>query len=366
MHQTDLKTVNDYFDIADELTNTDKLYKVYIASKKDTIDPIILKEMDQKRAKVYQYLSKIWNPYVAEVYGVSQLKESFVTENGIEKKLYLAVTEFVSGPTLTEYVKKNGCLSIRDALILCMQICDGLAPIHEASIIHRDIKPDNIIVQEQNELSIKIIDFGIAKEFDPEQEYESEFGGTFGYMSPESHSEKATPRADIYSIGCVLNFLLTGGDPTYKKYTGKIAIRKIIETAINEDPSSRYASVQELKRVLKHELRIGLFNSIPIIRSIPGFRTHTLWKELIAILVYTGVAFFEIVELVYSEYMDAIIFFVTCLLIPLIVSFDMGNVMFRICPDNLRHQNKHYLIFRTLITIISIISGIILLVYMSV
>lgn len=250
-----------------------KRYKTYLAMKADsTGNPhsVILKEMDEKRAHIYFSLESMWNPYLPDTYDVFQLVEPADPK----QNCYVAVTEYVSANgspeeeclSLTQFVYKHGPLTDTTSLSICAQICEGLKEFHEKGFVHRDLKPDNIMIAEYHLESpkIKVIDFGGAKHQNPNGNADTTVIGTLGYQPPESLSSRATNRADIYSVGCILNFMLTGQEPGIKVYRGKHSIERIIEKATNIDPSYRYKSILSMKRDIEHELRTTLWDKIPI------------------------------------------------------------------------------------------------------
>jgi serine/threonine protein kinase len=340
MNSNDLQIIQTCYTIEEELTKGDKIYKVYTATTEDDFNPVILKEMDEKRAQIYYALSKQWNPHIANVYSVHLLSNSTVLENGLTKQLYLAVTECVTNQnastTLTDYIRNNGFLDEKSALLLCIQICDGLRELHKAGFIHKDLKPDNIMVSDKIDSYglplIKIIDFGVAERAEhlsDETIIKSiiEDAGTDGY-SP--HDKKVTPRWDVYSIGCILNFMLTGHTPDMDIYRSSWSVRRIIEHA-TDDFSARYGSVTLLSRALAHEARLGCTDKIPILRSIPGYRSHTLWKELVATIYYLSLIYLVSYNFLTKNYnwdtLNTIFFWY---ILPIIIVFDPFNWLIRI------------------------------------
>ncbi len=118
------------------------------------------------------------------------------------------VMEFVSGPSLSK-VLKQGALPPADMRLLRDRLAAGLAAAHEKGVIHRDLSPDNIILEQGRLEKAKIIDFGIARQSDPAVEtvLGSDFAGKFAYASPEQLGmcdAEVGPRSDIYSLGLVL------------------------------------------------------------------------------------------------------------------------------------------------------------------
>ena len=134
--------------------------------------------------------------------------------------VYIAM-EFLDGKDLGEIVRKDGALSWRDAREIVLQICRALRAAHDKSIVHRDMKPENIflIQREGQPHFVKILDFGIAKVMglDPNGPRLTRTGMIFGtpeYMAPEQAEGKDTDhRADIYAVGCIMYHLITGQTP---------------------------------------------------------------------------------------------------------------------------------------------------------
>ena len=157
---------SDKFLIHKELS-TGKQYCTFTAMldhPEDTPLTVVLKEMNEKRAAVYEVLCTMWNPYIAETYEVIKVD-----------KRYLAVTEYICAGgsdketlTLSEYVSRHGALDKKAALSVRFQICEGLEVFHKTGFVHRDLKPDNIMISDcaDDIPKIKIVDFGGAKAVD--------------------------------------------------------------------------------------------------------------------------------------------------------------------------------------------------------
>ncbi|HEY9787524.1 MAG TPA: protein kinase [Candidatus Obscuribacterales bacterium] len=158
-----------------------------------------------------------------------------VYEFGIEEKLqqpYL-VMDYVEGKPLNTILENEGPLDAMRASALIGQVCDGIAHAHSMGVIHRDIKPGNIILTDDSKA--KIVDFGIAKLTTPEEGQNlTQTGEVFGtplYMSPEQClGRKVDARSDIYSLGCVLYECLTGKPP----FQGASALETIM-MHVNQD-----------------------------------------------------------------------------------------------------------------------------------
>lgn len=141
----------------------------------------------------------------------------------------LLVTEMVDGPTLKQYIEDNHELSIDEAVELSVQILKGIEHAHERGIIHRDIKPQNILLD--SEKKVRITDFGIAKALSETRMTETnQVMGSVQYISPEqAKGQKTDERTDIYSFGIVLFELLTGQVPFSGETPVSVALKQISE-----------------------------------------------------------------------------------------------------------------------------------------
>jgi serine/threonine-protein kinase len=167
-------------------------------------------------------MQKMAHPHIAQVYHVSW--EYDVDQ---DKFSFMHLMEYIDGQTLKEKNDKQK-LTISEILNYTKQICDALGHAHQHGIIHRDIKPDNIMITRAGQ--VKVIDFGIAKtqEIDPEEiekliklgidipeDKEAVIIGTPKYMSPEqanSRHDLICPASDVYALGATLYRLLAGRD----------------------------------------------------------------------------------------------------------------------------------------------------------
>jgi len=154
-------------------------------------------------------LAELKHKSIPEVYNFS------ITENGAP---YM-VMEFISGRSLDSILSDHGKLRPHHAIDVAMQISEALKHAHSAGIIHRDVKPANVILSDASDSAVKLVDFGLAKLENSlhENQFQTKTGAIIGsppYMSPEQlRSEKLDARTDIYALGCVLFEMLTGTSP---------------------------------------------------------------------------------------------------------------------------------------------------------
>jgi serine/threonine protein kinase len=190
---------------------------------------------------------------------------------GQEEDVYYIVMEFIEGETLKEYIQREAPLPVEQAITIATMICDGLQHAHEKGIIHRDIKPHNIIITETG--IVKVADFGIAKAISKKTiTYGGNIVGSVHYIAPEqARGEPVTRTTDIYSLGCVIYEMLTGrmpfdaespitvalkhihDDPVPpRSFNSEIpkALEAVILRAMAKNPVQRFASAQDLRNAL--------------------------------------------------------------------------------------------------------------------
>ena len=169
-----------------------------------------------------QAAASLMHPNIVNVYDVGE-------DNGV----YYIVMELVDGITLKKYIEKKARLSVREALSIAIQACMGIEAAHNNHIIHRDIKPQNIIISKDGK--VKVTDFGIAKAA-TSNTITSNVMGSVHYTSPEqARGGYSDEKSDIYSMGITLFEMLTGRVPFNGETTVAIAIKHIQE----EMPSPR-------------------------------------------------------------------------------------------------------------------------------
>lgn len=191
---------------------------------------------------------------------------------GAEDSTYFIVMELIKGKTLKEIIKERGALPVKQAIDIAKQIASALAFAHKHEVVHRDIKPQNIIITDDG--LVKVTDFGIARAKSSAVTDTGTVMGSVHYISPEqAQGLPATELSDIYSLGVVMYEMLTGNLP----YTGDTAVaiamkhateqpprpsslnpeispelEKIILKAMAKDPFDRYQSAEEILADLRN------------------------------------------------------------------------------------------------------------------
>lgn len=168
----------------------------------------------------------------------------------------VAVYDYVEGPTLRELVQERGPLAPARAVALARQLCQALAPLHAAGVVHRDIAPGNVVVAADG---AHLIDLGIARMRVDGASHDTTRLGTWGFAAPEQYGFAQTDaRSDVFSLGRVLAYALTAADPADASFDSAAresplvppALREVIKKATAFEPSARFQSVGELERAL--------------------------------------------------------------------------------------------------------------------
>ncbi|WEV72411.1 Stk1 family PASTA domain-containing Ser/Thr kinase [Bifidobacterium sp. ESL0790] len=160
-------------------------------------------------------------------------EEVITNDDGSTERVPYLVMEYVKGQTLRDIIKANGPLSQRDTEQVMLGVLNALDYSHRMGIIHRDIKPGNIMISEQG--IVKVMDFGIARALDDSVATMTQSQGVVGtaqYLSPEqARGETVDMRSDLYSAGCVLYEMLTGRAPFTGDSAVAIAYQHVSEVA---------------------------------------------------------------------------------------------------------------------------------------
>ena len=188
-----------------------------------------------------------------EVHNSSQLShENIVSMIDVdeEDECFYLVMEYIEGPTLAEYIHSHGPLSVETAIKFTEQILSGIKHAHDMRIVHRDIKPQNVLIDKNK--TLKIFDFGIAKALSETSLTQTNHVlGTVQYLSPEQAKGESTDEGtDIYSIGIVLYEMLVGEPPFNGETAVSIAIKHIQDSIPNITTDKREEVPQALSNVV--------------------------------------------------------------------------------------------------------------------
>ena len=248
--------------MADVYKGRDTMLNRYVAIK------VLKKEFREDETFVKKFRSEaqaaagLLNPNIVNVYDV-----------GEDRGLYYMVMELVEGITLKEYIDRKKRLSAREVISIAIQMCSGIEEAHKHHIIHRDIKPQNIIIS--NDGKVKVTDFGIARMVTSKTTTTVAMGSVH-YTSPEqARGGYSDEKSDIYSIGITLYEMVTGQVPFNGDTTVEVALKhlqeeitppselvpdipysleQIILKCTQKNAERRYSDVDELIQDLKHSL----------------------------------------------------------------------------------------------------------------
>lgn len=263
--------IGDRYEVLDKI-GTGGMSDVYKAKDHKLNRFVAVKVLKQEFSENENFVSKfrveaqaaagLMHPNIVGVYDVGE-------EDGIN---YI-VMELVEGITLKKYIEKKSRLSIKEAISIAIQVSMGIEAAHNNHIIHRDIKPQNIMISRDGK--VKVMDFGIAKAA-TSNTITSNVMGSVHYTSPEqARGGFSDEKSDIYSLGCTLYEMVTGHVPYDGETTVAIAIKhiqdempspreyvpeipvcveKIIYKCTQKSPDRRYQKMSELTTDLKKSL----------------------------------------------------------------------------------------------------------------
>ena len=256
----------------EELVGTGGMSSVFRARDRQLEREVAIKILHQHYADDPEYLER----FRREARAVARLSHPnivTVIDRGDDGGRQYIVFEHVEGENLKELVVRSGRLPVRQALELALAVADGLAFAHDHGLVHRDVKPQNVLLS--NEGEVKVTDFGIARSLHVEHGV-TQTGtvlGTSEYLAPEQASGKTvSPATDVYSLGVVLWELLAGEVPFVGENFVAVALRHVneppphlrerrpdvsprleaaVERALAKDPAHRFASMTAFAEELR-------------------------------------------------------------------------------------------------------------------
>jgi serine/threonine protein kinase len=239
--------------------------EVYLAEDEELGRKVALKILNERHARDEQFVERfkrearnaasLSHPHIVRIYDRGQFDETY----------YIAM-EYLDGPTLKELLVRKGPTPPLTAIKFAREILSALAEAHRHDIVHRDIKPHNVIVSP--EWNVKVTDFGIARSGASQMTEAGSIVGTAQYLSPEqARGKPVDQRSDLYSVGIVLYEMLTGTVPFTGDAAVEIAMKHlsnipeppstrregispdldaVVMRALAKDPEQRYASADEM------------------------------------------------------------------------------------------------------------------------
>ncbi|MDR2656374.1 MAG: Stk1 family PASTA domain-containing Ser/Thr kinase [Oscillospiraceae bacterium] len=268
---------------------------VYRALDRNTKKMVAVKILREELCKDAAFIAR----FEAECTAVSRMTHPNVAgllDVGVEGELHYLVIEFVFGTSLKDMIKQSGALRGDTAGQIAIRILSALQHAHQNGIIHRDVKPQNILIDKQG--VVKVLDFGIARLMDPagkpqpggsndktkpvdpkngKDQLEEMPLGSVHYFSPEQARGKAADhKSDIYSVGVVLYEMLTGALPFQGQSQMEVALQhiedaprppteinpnanaelsKIVLRAMEKDPANRHESAAAMIQAIRHALK---------------------------------------------------------------------------------------------------------------
>ena len=271
--------------MADVYKAVDRVLRRYVAVK------VLKREFREDETFVQKFRSEaqaaagLSHPNIVNVYDVAE-----------DRGLYYIVMELVEGITLKEYIEKKGKLTPKEVIGITMQVCSGIDSAHSNNIIHRDIKPQNIMISKEGK--VKVTDFGIAKATSSNT-ISTNAMGSVHYTSPEqARGGFSDAKSDIYSLGITMYEMITGELPFDGDTTVSIALKHLQEDIVppselvpdipysleqiilkctQKSPDRRYVDIAMLARDLKRSMQDpdGDFVKISPLLNVAGTITIT-------------------------------------------------------------------------------------------
>ena len=234
-----------------------------------------------------------------------------VYDAGAENGIPYIVMEYVEGETVSDLVRRRGRVGPVEAVALALQACSGLQTAHDAGLVHRDIKPQNLLITPDG--TLKIADFGIARSLDGTRLTQAgTVLGTAGYLAPEQAAGgRSTPSSDLYSLAVVAYELLSGHRPFERESpTAEAAahvnapvpsiaerckhlpyqVDAVFQRALAKDPRKRYGSAREFVADLRHALHEGAGSTARFSAAAPPQRREPGVRYLVpaALLLFAA------------------------------------------------------------------------------
>lgn len=210
----------------------DELYRISektaIVRSRKTGKLFVKKEIGSENAEIY-----------SRIKGIPCIEDIIYDDDKI-----FVIYEYIQGVSVKEHVEKNGVVPDFYVDKYISELCEILTALHKNGIVHRDITAANVIISAEG--MCYLIDFGISRIVKHDKNTDTEILGTAGYASPEQFGFRQTDaRSDLYSVGVLMNYMLTGAMPNEQTVKGNFG--RIIEKCTAMEPNDRYTNAQQLK-----------------------------------------------------------------------------------------------------------------------
>lgn len=227
-----LQTINGKYDTVAELKRSQRSSVLLLRSRSSGKRYVFRRFSGS--AEVYKKLLCVSCPNLPRIFEVGE-------QNGQTAVL----EEYIQGDTLS-FLLQGGTLRAEEARRIVRQLCFALRVLHELGAVHRDIKPDNVMMRGGEAV---LIDFDAARLCREACEQDTQILGTTGYAAPEQYGiSQSDARADIYALGVLLNIMLTGEHPSRRLAPGKMG--RVVQKCTMTNPEKRYKSVLRLIEAL--------------------------------------------------------------------------------------------------------------------
>jgi serine/threonine-protein kinase len=239
--------------------------EVYLAEDEELGRKVALKMLDERHARDEQFVER-FKREARNAAGLSHPHIVRIYDRGQAQGTYYIAMEYLDGPTLKELLVRKGPTPPLTAIKFAREILSALSEAHKHEIVHRDIKPHNVIVSP--DWNVKVTDFGIARSGASQMTEAGSIVGTAQYLSPEqARGKPVDQRSDLYSLGIVLYEMLTGRVPFTGDAAVEIAMKHlsaipeppsklrpeishdldaVVMRALAKDPADRYSSAEEM------------------------------------------------------------------------------------------------------------------------
>lgn len=235
--------------------------------------------------------ARLDHPHVATVFDVG---------HDINGRLFIAMS-YYPGQSLRDRMS-NGALPLEDALRIAVQLADALSAAHAAGIVHRDVKPSNVLFDAND--AVKLTDFGVAKLLEHDTTLPGAIVGTPGYMSPEqARGDRVDGRSDLWSLGATIFEMLTGQRPSSSPSPSLALLpdgplRAIVSSLLSHDVGSRPQSAVDVVQALRRaqslaagaEVAETSTTALSFLRSLPSAVTSFVGREALLTLARTFLA----------------------------------------------------------------------------